>query len=307
MQTVTTAIIDVGSNTIRMNLYSLSGSDATLMISTKASAGLAGYISNDQLEQDGIDKLISVLEEFRTITLALHIDSIHVFATESLRAVKNASEVIDQVRGKTGLEIDLLSGSEEARLSWKGSGASDLGDEGIFCDIGGGSSEVVLFKKAKIEQAVSLPIGSLNLFNRYVSDLIPDENELADMRSEIHHLLKTELPDHKNYKGRIMYAAGGSARSAKALMVQLKWLEPDEDFITTPLLRGLLHLLQKDRENSIKMILKLSPERVHTLFCGMLILYRLCKWSKCEQIRICPNGVREGFLNEKVLNLIHEE
>lgn len=307
MQKTTTAIIDVGSNTIRMNLYTIEQARASLMISTKASAGLASFISSDHMEPGGMDRLISVLAEFQTIAKSLHIDSIHVFATQSLRGIDNASDVIKQVETRTGLKITLLSGSEEARLSFLGSQAGKLADQGVFCDIGGGSSEVVVFASDQIEQAESLPVGSLNLYNRFVVSLIPTPDERKAMEQEIQKLLKQDLPHPKPLERAVMFASGGSARSAKALLVQLGRMKAGDIFIDAGQLGTLLDFLQKDPDQSIKMILKLSPDRVHTLFGGMLILYALCQWFGCCKIRVCPNGVREGFLNEKVLSIIHEE
>ncbi len=302
METLTCAIVDVGSNTIRMNVYSIEGVDVKSVISTKINAGLASYIHKGRLSDEGIEVLISALKENHEVANALHIDLFSVFATQSLRGITNAAEVVSKVFDETGLSIDLLSGSEEARLSWKGVQADLSEKEGIFCDIGGGSTEVVIFDSSEIQTAVSLPVGSLNLFNRYVSEIIPLSEELEKMIHHVQKQIKHELPGGKELKAATLIASGGSARSIRNVMVALKWIEPDEQIISAHLLKDLYHLLENDASGLSKTVLKISPDRIHTLFCGMVILLSLVKWSHVKRIRICSKGVRDGYLQEKIID-----
>lgn len=301
------ALIDAGSNTIRMNLYSIADEKPSLMISTKATAGLAGYVKHGSLHPEGVKKLVDILQEFQAIIKALKIDAVYVFATQSLRDLKNSSDILEHVRQETGLQIDLLAGSEEARLSWNGAKKSFVSDDGIYCDIGGGSSEVVFFEKGAITNAVSIPEGSLSLYTKHVRSLLPDPQELETIEKKLRKRIKQALENPKHLKKPVLYAAGGSARSILALMVSLNWLKPDEKTMSLHLLKDLIHLLQKDGDASIKMLLKLSPERIHTLFPGLMILYTLADVCRAKTIVVCSQGVREGYLDEKVLNQSHEE
>ncbi len=302
MESLTCAIVDVGSNTIRMNVYSIEGVDVHSIISTKINAGLASYIEKERLNDQGVQVLINALQEDRKVAESLHIDLFSVFAAQSLRGITNAAQVVSRVFDETGISIDLLSGSEEARLSWKGVQADLAEKEGLFCDIGGGSTEVVIFGSREIRTAVSLPVGSLNLFNRYVSEIIPLSDELEKMIHHVRMQIKRELPNGKDLQIATLNAAGGSARSIRDVMVALKWIEPNEQVISAHLLRDLYHLLQNDSSSLAKTVLKISPDRIHTLFCGMIILLSLVKWSHVKNIRICSKGVRDGYLQEKILD-----
>lgn len=84
----TFGIIDIGSNTIRMNIYSIDRSEFSQVMSTKASAGLVSYIHNHQMNQEGINKLIETLTEFKKMLNVLSVSEFAVFATASLRNVK---------------------------------------------------------------------------------------------------------------------------------------------------------------------------------------------------------------------------
>ena len=80
-----------------------------------------------------------------------------------MRNIENSDEVIQIIKDKVNIEIDLLSGEEEGELSFCGSISTIKRDDGILIDLGGGSVEIVLFKDRKIDEKYSIPIGSLKM------------------------------------------------------------------------------------------------------------------------------------------------
>ena len=112
------AIIDIGSNTIRLNVYQVEEDGAIHSIfQNKETAGLAGYVREDgSMSREGLDRAADALLRFRSILDALDIENRAVFATASLRNITNSEEAVFQLQERTGLMIRLLSGREEAIL-----------------------------------------------------------------------------------------------------------------------------------------------------------------------------------------------
>lgn len=106
------AIIDIGSNTIRLNVYQVEEDGAIHSIfQSKETAGLAGYVREDgSMSREGLDRAADALLRFRSILDALHIENRAVFATASLRNITNSEEAVFQLQERTGLMIRLLSG-----------------------------------------------------------------------------------------------------------------------------------------------------------------------------------------------------
>ena len=112
-----TAIIDVGSNTIRLSVYN-TFEDGTfeLLFSKKETAGLAGYIRHGKMSQSGIEKACGVLQSFQSLLHLLEVEVLHVFATASLRNIINTDEAIHRIYQETGILVDVISGTLEGNL-----------------------------------------------------------------------------------------------------------------------------------------------------------------------------------------------
>ena len=142
-------IVDIGSNTVRLNVYRCEDEDIRVVFSKKDNLGLVFYIKSGKLTNIGIEKLITVLKKIKKDFDYLNIESYRFFSTASLRNIKNSTEVIQIIKDKVNIDIDLLSGEEEGELSFCGSISTIKKDNGILIDLGGGSVEIVLFKNKK--------------------------------------------------------------------------------------------------------------------------------------------------------------
>ena len=110
-------IVDVGSNTIRMNVYDIRDDKLRLLFSKKATAGLASYVKDKRMSAAGVDRVVEVLEDFQETLANLNIPEMHVCATASLRNVENSSEAVAEIERRTGVHVQVLSGREEAEDS----------------------------------------------------------------------------------------------------------------------------------------------------------------------------------------------
>ena len=158
------AVIDIGSNTVRLAVYLTDGDNFSPVFSQKYIIGLAGYVTDGFLQPEGIRKACDTLLQCRSlIALFDGIAETYVFATASLRNVQNTQEAVDQIFMVTGFSVDVLSGQAEAYLDYYGVLHEAPLENGLLFDIGGGSTEIVTFAHDGPGLIESLPIGSLNL------------------------------------------------------------------------------------------------------------------------------------------------
>ena len=296
------AIIDIGSNTIRLNVYQVEEDGAIHSIfQSKETAGLAGYVQEDgSMSREGLDRAADALLRFRSILDALHIENRAVFATASLRNITNSEEAVFQLQERTGLMIRLLSGREEAILDYVGatSGMEER-EQGMVLDIGGGSTEWVCFSQGRIRHAASIPLGSLNLYNRCVETLLPSPKEQAKIRKQVKKALDgAPLPD---FPCPVICGVGGTIRGAGKLCNYLYKLPACNRTITLNMVDGLLERFSAPAKADLQILLKIVPERVHTLLPGLVILSTLAHRCRGDAIEVSSYGVREGFLLTEVL------
>ncbi|OUQ23506.1 hypothetical protein B5E80_09450 [Flavonifractor sp. An135] len=292
-------VIDIGSNTIRLAVYRRDGGELRAILNNKRPAGLASYVDEKNcLSPEGVEKLIAVLREFQSILGMLPDCPVYPFATASLRNIVNTEQVLQQVKEETGLRIRVLSGYEEATLDYRGAVRSMEGGSGLMVDIGGGSTELVFFKEERILAAKSVPLGSLNLYSRFVSDLFPTKKELRAMEEEVRRTLLEALPPAEEYTGQPMVGVGGTARAALALYRNAEGGGEAAREYERAFLKKVLHQAEENPRKLLRRVLKIAPDRVHTLVPGVLILHTVAQVYGGHTILTSPYGVREGYLSQ---------
>lgn len=292
-------IIDIGSNTIRLNLYrpTKNADGVKTVVSKKTFAGLASYLIDGKMTQAGIQKASKTLKKFKRILDDLEIDEYYAFATAAIRNASNVREILEKIENESGIRVELVSGEEEGYFSYLGL-CLDLGpfDEGYVIDIGGGSTEVTLVRKGEYISTSSIPEGSLSLHRAFVKDLIPTIEEFRLIKSYVVELLERyPLPLAAFNKA---FGVGGTIRAVGNLAQEINNKESNSETTLAEVEDLSLRFLTHDSA-SLKTILKVTPERVHTQLPGMIILQEVMKTLACSTMTISSNGVREGYLFNK--------
>lgn len=114
------AVIDIGSNTIRLCLYHWDGQQIQTLFSKKETVGLAGYVTNGTLSQKGIQSCIHTLSAFQKLAQNFAPNTFCAFATASLRNIENTDQALQKIKEATGMDVDVILGREEARLDFVG-------------------------------------------------------------------------------------------------------------------------------------------------------------------------------------------
>lgn len=292
------AVVDMGSNTMRLGIYQKEDGKFQPFLHKKKMVGLAGYVKDGLLTEEGIEAACQVLKEFDAVIRNLRIGEVMVFATASLRNVDNTKEAAALMERAMGRKIHVISGEEEAKLDFKGSVSQISAKDGILADIGGGSTEIVSFFDKTVVEAASIPMGSLSLYKKQVRRILPQKEEQEEMRTAIDRMLKNMGPVLMKPDSGQLVGVGGTIRAIGRLYRH--YYEQPETCIVmeTKKLKKLYRQLVKKKDSKWALILKLCPDRIHTLIPGFLILLALTERYEIETVMISSCGLREGYLME---------
>ena len=300
-------IVDVGSNTVRMNVYDIRDKKLKLLFSKKETVGLASYVRGQYMSAAGIEKVISVLEEFRDVLNNLNIHEMHVFATAALRNVDNSQEAVEEINRRTGLQVQVISGREEAELDFLGAAIESNIKKGLLVDIGGGSTELVAYKDGRIRSAISIAKGSLNSYNKYVKGILPTKEERKNIKKDFVERLEGLQDFESKNKYKLICGVGGTVRAALKLDRLLFGKSAAENILPVSHIGYIIKSMESKNNRdkflqNLSILLDVVPERIRTIMPGMIILYAIAKRFKCEAIMVANTGVREGFMYNYVLS-----
>lgn len=295
------AIMDIGSNTVRLSVYKERDGEAVSLFSEKDQVSLKSYVKDGRLTNKGIKRLYNTLYKFKAVVDNFgDIDGVYPFATATVRDVANRKEVLDLMKKDLDLDIEILSGEEEAKLAFVGASVSTEVKEGVLCDIGGGSTEVVIIGQGKVIKSNSLSIGSLSAFNDYVDGLFVDKDSKKLIENRVLQLFDDSSIYKEDFK--ILSAVGGSARAALNFYKDYYKLEDDARSMDVKDFDAMVKdLIKKSDKKKMRMILDIKPDRIHTLLPGMIILNEIAKFFNIETINVSQTGVREGYVYSKLL------
>jgi len=272
------------------------------MSSTKSSLRLAESIDESgKLTRRGADKLVETVDEFARIATSSGCADLMAFATSAVRDAKNSDEVLARVRSQTGVDLQVLTGVDESRLTflavrrWYGWSAGRI----INLDIGGGSLELSTGVDEAPDIALSLPLGAGRLTREWLPDDPPGRRRVAMLRE----WLDTELVQ----AGKSVLEAGlpdlavGSSKTFRSL-ARLTGAAPSaagpraKRTLTANGLRQLIAFISRMTSADRAELEGVSAERAPQIVAGALVAEASMRAMSLESVDICPWALREGVI-----------
>lgn len=292
------AVIDLGSNTIRLNIYRFSNGGLKTLLKKKNFLSISSYIQKDgSISELGIEKLLITLNKMDDIIDLFNVNETYIFATAAIRNAINTDEIVEAVYESIGEKVEVISGEDEALYGYIGTHNKLKISSGLNVDIGGGSTELVLFEDNQPICLDSMSYGALSLFLKYVDGIIPSKKETKKMHKKIKRLLKESKIDKVPVD--FLCGVGGTIRSTGILCHEVFSNESPKEFYASDLNKLIDLLIEKDPK-LLRIILRVSPERFHTITPGIIILHEICDYFSIEKIKVSKFGVREGYLLNKL-------
>lgn len=297
------ASIDIGTNTILLLIADVEGEKLNPLIETETVVRLGeGVQKNGILAKEAMDRGIQTLSQYLGRCQAMKVQKIFAAGTSALREAKNSAEFLRLAEEKLNLSIEVISGEEEAQLSFLAV-AKDLREakEPIFVvDVGGGSTEFILGRGNRIDQWTSLPLGSVRFTEQFLHTDPVQEEEWNMMEKKIRELL-VKIPHSQEPLS--MVAVGGTATTLASVEQGLKEFTAEKIHhfvLKKEALRNQLLLYRSKTIGERKKIPGLPAARADVILAGGAILYLAMEELHCPSVLISCQGVRYGLLYKKL-------
>lgn len=296
-------VLDVGSNTVHLLVVDAHrGAHPTPMHSEKTVLRLAEQITkNNHLSKQGAQALVEAIENAKVSAAKLGCEELMAFATSAVREADNSSEVLRKVADETGVELNVLSGVDEARLTflavrrWFGWSAGQL----LVLDIGGGSLEVAMGIDEEPALAESLPLGAGRITRTRFAHDPPTRSELVSTSAWLEDQLaplakrvaKLGVPDRvvaTSKTFRSLARLTGAAPSAAGPRVRRT--------LSQTALRQLIAFISRMEAADLAELEGVSASRAHQLAGGALVAQAAMRALSLEELEICPWALREGVI-----------
>jgi len=297
------AAIDIGTNTILLLIAEQTTADQlqTVMdLETTTRLG-EGLVRTQKINPHAMQESIDVIDRYLSLCRDMGVTKVVAVGTSSLRVAKNRSEFLRRVRRRCGLEIEIISGQEEARFSYLAVAKDQKWSSGplVVIDIGGGSTEWVYGDSVGEMRVFSLNIGSVTLTERFLTSDPVDEGQYQAMALHVEKSLINIPPLNGDTR---LVGIGGTITTLFCVKQGLKEFDP------SCIHYGLLKL--KDIEGQIeqfktlplkerKTIVGLPPERADVIIAGATILLHSLLRLGSNQIWVSCHGLRYGVLFER--------
>lgn len=300
-------VLDIGSNTGHLLVVDAHRGAAPLpAYSYKEPLRLAEHLDpSGAVSQQGIDALCTFTSQALRVAEDKGSEGILAFATSAVRDAGNSEAVLAEVRERTGQDIAVLSGEDEARLTflavrrWFGWSAGRLS---VF-DIGGGSLEIAGGADEEPDVAWSLPLGAARLARQHFADGALDEDAVRGLRREIRaeiardagRLLRAGTPDHAAATSKTFRSLAricGAAPSGEGMLVP-RSLPLSELTEWIPKLVAMSH-------DELAGLPGVSPSRSHQVVPGALVAEAVMDIFELPVLEICPWALREGVILERL-------
>ncbi|MEE4208665.1 MAG: Ppx/GppA family phosphatase [Parvularcula sp.] len=297
------AVVDIGSNSVRLVIFTGPPRVPLAMTNEKALCGLGDREpETGNLRPDAVERALQTLRRFKAVIDSEEPETLDVFATAAAREAPNGPQFLAEIEA-IGLQPKVISGEEEARLAGLGilCSAPEIIREktaAIGGDLGGGSLELSLLGAGGpggVSKMVSLPAGSLRLKSDYGDDRKAAQKGIDKMLQDLPWLIENETNS--------LYVVGGSWRAiARVGMFLAEHPVPILDHYTMTaeqMLDVCRYVVDADPEDLGK-ISGVQKKRVPTLPMAAIVLRRLIELSSVERVVISSCGVREGILFDRL-------
>lgn len=300
-------VLDIGSNTVHLLVVdAYQGAAPVAADSRKIELRLAEHLdSKGNIDRSAIAALEGFLQEAQSVAEDLGVTEVMAFATSAVREAPNGEEVLAEVRDSTGIDITVLTGPEEARLTflavrrWFGWSSGRL----LVLDIGGGSLEIAIGADEEPDEAISVPLGAGRLTRNWFSQDPPDEQQVRELRRHIRVEIAAEVARmQRSGSPQRVVATSKTFRQ----LARIAGAQPSSEGPLVPralTLADLVEWVPKLAQMSADERAELpgvSRGRAPQLVAGALVAEAAIDLFGATQVDICPWALREGVILQRL-------
>lgn len=290
------AAIDLGSNSIKLVVVETAADDSFTELASEREVIRLGQetLVNKHISDAAVARAVNCLKLFRSVAERHGAHNITAIATAFLREADNAEEFVRTVEEQTGLRVEMLAGIEEARLIGLAAthGCAPKGVTTLNIDIGGGSTEISIFRDSEPLKLISIKMGAVGFTDSFIRSDPPAPNELDALRAEIRVSLQAHANEIREQRWDHTTATSGTA-------VTLGFVLSDTT-ITLPTLQRLNEKLAALCLEERRTVPGLPPQRADIIVAGGFILEEVMNALGIESLRVCDWSLREGVIIDRL-------
>ncbi len=295
-------VLDVGSNTVHLQVMDAHHGSAPLAFqSFKEEIRLAEFLTvNGELSIVGRDTLLKTLNRLKNAAKDIQLDDMLAFATSAIREATNSEEVLAAVRAETGIDLQVLSGADEARFTflavrrWVGWSAGDV----VMLDIGGGSLEIATGELENPEFSHSVMLGANRMTRQFLTGDPFTEKSINKLREHVRETLtplKDKIGDNSNR------TAVGTSKTFRTLRrIQQNYLPELGNSLTRTGLKAIVPKLAKMTYNQRAELPGVSASRATQIVAGAIVAEEAVTLLGIEKLTQCPWALREGIVLQRL-------
>ncbi|WP_068304900.1 Ppx/GppA family phosphatase [Pararhodobacter sp. CCB-MM2] len=288
-------VIDVGSNSIRMVVFDGAARSPAYFFNEKVMCGLGRDLAQTGvLHPEGRARALSSIKRFALLANDMHLTSLTMVATAAVREASDGESFKAEVEAATGLEMNIIPGTEEARLSAQGVLLGWPGARGLVCDIGGSSMELAEIGDNTVGRRISSSLGPFRLMQ------VPGGKK--GLKTHITETLR-ELRNEVGGEHKALYLVGGSWRALARLDMERRGypLTVLHEYEMTPKsIRKTIDWLETQDLKALRNKTGISPERITLVPLATQVLRQMLTVFRPREIYISSYGIREGVLFEQM-------
>jgi len=292
-------VLDVGSNTVHLQVVDAHpGARPSPATNQKVELRLHEYLNKEgeitaegvALLEESIADAISHAKEFQT-------EEILAFATSAIRDAKNGKDILDQINKKFEIDLQVLSGDDEAQMTflavrrWLGWSSGRL----LVLDIGGGSLEIAVGDDERAEATISLPLGASRLTREYLDSDPHTSKEIKALETFVYDAMKQSLPEDISKHIADHFVATSKTFRTLARLGE-HWFEDNPKYLKINSLTKMIPKLQDMSNKQRAELPGVSPSRARQIVAGAIVARTAMERLQINELEICPWALREGIV-----------
>jgi exopolyphosphatase/guanosine-5'-triphosphate,3'-diphosphate pyrophosphatase len=304
---VRVAVVDIGTNSTRLLIADVepaTGAVEPVLRRSEVTRLGDGVDSGGSLSEEAMARVFRTLAEYRAAIDSHDCEANMAVLTSAVRDAANGAVFAARVREEYGLDARVLSGEEEAQLTFLGAMSGRPHDDGpdsaaptVVIDIGGGSTEFVIGRGRTAGFHVSLPAGVVRMSERHIHSDPPSSEELQELAGDVRTIFLEGLPADERAGVEAGIAVAGTATSAAAMAQELDHYDPDRVHgyrLMLATVELLLARLADMTEAQRRQVVGLHPDRAPTIVAGTILLEEAMRAFELEEVEVSEHDILYG-------------
>jgi exopolyphosphatase/guanosine-5'-triphosphate,3'-diphosphate pyrophosphatase len=292
-------VLDVGSNTVHLQVVDAHpGARPSPATNQKVELRLHEYLNMEgEITAEGVELLEASIKDAIAHAKEFQTEEILAFATSAIRDAKNGKEILDQINEKFEIDLQVLSGDDEAQMTflavrrWLGWSSGRL----LVLDIGGGSLEIAVGDDERAEATVSLPLGASRLTREYLGSDPHTSKEIKALETHVLDAVKSSVPeDIMEHVADHFVATSKTFRTLARLGEH--WFGDNPKYLKINSLTKMIPKLQEMSNKERAELPGVSQSRARQIVAGAIVARTVMEKLRIVELEICPWALREGIV-----------